>query len=234
MIKSKGHRFLLVFTIGVFLIFSFQKGDEVYQVGLEKLKSSTLNFKNLTKFSMDVNYSVFANPQNFETPYKSDKGRIVRQGSNFYQEEMGNIVVANSKYILRINQKSKIISIENREGVNMLPINFNMDSLSNRFESIKVIPQGYEYRLKRGFVSKMDILYTSNNLIKLMRSYYSNQMDLGEGMVQVVTQLEYKNLSTSFDLPNDFFSLSKYVTISGGNVILKGKYTSYHILNNLK
>jgi len=234
MINFRKYKLWLTFILGTFILFSFQRDEDVFQDGLTKLKTSILNFKNLPNFSMDVKYSMFVNPQNFDTPYKSNKGKIIRNNSNFYQEEMGNLVIANSEYILRVNTRSEVISIENRKNLNMLPINFDIDSVSIVFERIKVIPKGYEYSFKNGLVSKMEILYSENNLMRTVRSYYSKQVDLGEGMVQVVTQLDYQNLNTRPSIANDLFSLDKYVKITNKVVTLNNKYVNYDLINKLK
>jgi len=215
-------------------LLSFQSEGDETEKGVSKLKSCITRYLDIERFSMDVEYSMFTVGSGFNNPIEKGKGKMITQNGKVYQEELNTVTIANDKYLIKVNNKSKVISVakNSKQGISSKYV--QLDSMLNYIEMAREIDGGYEYYFKYGSIKKVDILFDSNGLIKTFRSYYRKQMNLGNGFVQVVSQIRYLNFNLKPVITEHTFSLSKYVQIKNGQIFLKADYKDYYILNNLK
>lgn len=208
--------------------------DLVDEDAIRMLESCGNKFIELKKFSMDVEYSVYYNSEDFAHPADKRSGKIVRDKDNFFQEEMGNIRLINKDCELILNKNSEFITVRDRIERTPDPVHFTTDSLKNVIVRTQEIKDGYCYYFKEGTVEKMEIITDSEGYLKIWRTWYRKPMDFGEGEVRVVTQMEYKNLDKKPKTDPYLFSTDPYVTISRkGEVKPVGAYQNYYILNQL-
>jgi len=225
------YKFLFVLILSAIGFSSFVDKDDD---GISKLKKCLERYIELEQFSMDIEYSIFKNSQNFSTPDEIKKGVMIKMGDMVYQEEMGNVVISNGQYLLEIDNRSKVLLVRDLPKNHVSSSNFNLDSMVNYIEKVKKIENGYEYWLSTGKADKIAVLFDTNGLIKTFRSFYTTQMDNGSGFIQVVSQLRYLNFTVNPIITNQTFSIEKYCVIKNGEIYPKGKYKNYNVLNNLK
>lgn len=203
--------------------------------GLEVLNNCINNYLALSRFKMDVEYSVFYNNQSdFSIPDDKESGKVICKNKNYYQEEMGNIKILNDKYELYIIKESEVLTISPRKREDLAPVNFELDSISSQIEKVDKIESGYRFYIKSGQIEKFDLVVDNSGFLTKFRNYYRQKMDFGDGEVQVVTQLRYYNFSENPKIDSDVFSIDKYVHVDKtGKVTPIGKYKNYYVLNQI-
>ncbi|MBI3134276.1 MAG: hypothetical protein HYZ14_06320 [Bacteroidetes bacterium] len=209
--------------------------NALLEEGLEALEACMKQYVDLKKFSLDVEYSVFYDSEDFDKPADKKEGKIIRSKDDFYQEEMGNIKVLNKDYELVLNKRAEFITVRNRFEKKIEPVFVETDSLAGYVTSVEKIADGYRYYLAEGQVEKFDLILDQEGYLKIWRSYYRDKMDFGQGEVNVITQLKYRNFVKNPKTDPAVFSLEPYVSITKkGEVTARGDYKNYYVLNQLQ
>lgn len=207
----------------------------IFDEGIQALKSCGELYITEKSFSLDVEYAVFFDHNDFTKPDDIQTGQIVKDKNNFYQNEMGNINLINNDYELTLIENAKIINVRKRMNKEIVPTNIYTDSLFSFIESIEKIENGYTYFFKEGQVTKMELVTTKSGHLEVIRYYYRDKMDYGNGPVQVVTQMRYLNFKIEKKIDPAFFSIEKYVAIGKKGVITpKKQFENYYILNQIQ
>lgn len=203
--------------------------------GFNALEKCIDLYLELKKFSVDVEYSVFYDKVVFDSPDDRRIGKVIRDGKNFYQREIENVKILNSDYEFSLNGRSKVISLNERTTRELNPVQFEIDSLRGFIEKTVKIPGGYQFYLNSGPVEKFDLILTGSGYMHILRNYYREKLDFGEGSKRVVTQVRYSNFNKGSGINKGVFSLDKYLSIDkAGNIKLKAGYENYHLINNIK
>ncbi|WP_027420460.1 hypothetical protein [Crocinitomix catalasitica] len=230
----------IFFSVLFFFLFSFSRTsikENDKDIAISALKHCTQLYIDLKKFKIDVEYSIYYDPINFENPDDSDNGVLIRKDQNFYKKEFDNITLINRKYQLRVDQLSEVIIVQSNLNTENIPSAVNLDSLSANVSQVKKIKDGYSYYLDLPTISQIDVIYDLNGYLKIMRNYYRHPMDFGEGEVKVVTQLKYENFKMNPEIDPIVFSIEKYLNVDqNGRFKGRGDYSHYHIITdqNLK
>lgn len=193
--------------------------------------SQCLNmYAELESFEIDIKYGVYYDSTNFDKPADTEVGKVIKSGGNYYRQEMDNLILLNKDYQFYIREKSKTMLVQKRIDDAQDLFTFSADSLVS---TVKEIPGGYHLTLKSGQLSAMDIIFDADGGLKKLRSYYRDKMDFGEGMSDVITEVEYVKFLKDPKIEKQIFSSERIVKIQGSHVEGVGKYASYKIINQL-
>jgi hypothetical protein len=208
--------------------------DAILKEGLDVLEKCSQQYIDLKKFSMDVEYAVFYNSENFDAPNDRKTGFILRDKNNFYQEEMGNIKLFNKDHELIINQRAEFMTVRNRADQEIAPAAFEADSLVKFITKAEKVEGGFRYYLQEGALEKFEIIVDSEGYMETWRTWYRDPMDFGEGEVKVITQMRYLNFTKKPKTDAGAFSVEKFISITKtGEVVAKEKYKDFYVLNQL-
>lgn len=217
-------------------IFSIrQSSSDDKSKGLEVLNTCVNNYLNLSRFKMDVEYSVFYNnTTDFSIPNDKEIGKIICKNNNFYQEEMGDITILNDDYELNIVSNSEVLVIAPRTTEELVPVAVDLDSLASQIEKVEKIENGYRFYTEYGPIEKFDLIIDKNGFLYKWRNFYREKMDFGAGEVHVVTQLKYYNFFKNPKIDSKIFSIDKYVSVDKtGKVVPQGDYKNYYVINQI-
>jgi hypothetical protein len=213
---------------------SVSNSEEIKVEGINALKRCTQLYLQLKNFSVDVEYGVFYNKTQFNTPDEVEKGKIVRSNQSFYQEQFGQITLLNSKYQVLINKDAAVLSVGPRGDYDQIPTQFEMDSLFTKIQRVVKIEGGYQFFLVDQVIEKYDVLFSAGGYLNKMRTYYKERVDFGEGPVKIVSQISYLNFTKNPKISPDLFSEKRYVQIDkNGMVSAISAYKSFYVINNL-
>lgn len=211
-----------------------RSADPMKMEGRNALKKCTQLYLKCKHFSVDVEYGVFYNKTDFNTPDEVEKGKIVRHNQSFYQEQFGQITMLNSKYQMLINKDAEVLTVGYRGDVNQIPAQVEMDSMFTKIQRVVKIEGGYQFYLNDEIIEKYDVLLSSGGYLNKMRTYYKKRVDFGEGPVRIVSQISYTNFTKSPKIKPDLFSEKKYIQIDkNGAVSPNSVYKSFYLINNL-
>ena len=209
--------------------------EEVRQKGINALATCSRLYIDLKQFSVDVEYSVYYNTKDFSHPSETEKGRIIRENEQFYQENSNKITVLNRNYVVNIDKNSSVIAVADRGDDLLIPKHVNLDSLGHKVEDVREIERGYQYDLTAGQISQMDLILTTQGYLEKLRFHYRYPIDFGEGEMTAVTEIRYFNFTKNPAIHPHFFSEKKYVNIlKTGEIVPVAKYKNYHVLNRLQ
>lgn len=218
-------------------LFAFQSIENTKEEGIKKLKHAIEIYTKAKYFSMDVEYTLFTVDSLSKKMIENGSGRVVRKNDNFYKKELNTTTIVNGNYLMTLNEKAKVISINNVFENEFSSKKEQMDSIAKFIVDVKKINRGYQYFFDKGDTKKIEVLYDKNGFIDTYRTYFRNKTNIGEDrLVNLMFQIRYYNFNTATNLntADDIFSINKYVIIKGKEVYPKTKYKDYYILNALK
>ena len=209
--------------------------QELFNHAKEVLKKGSMFYVDNEEFSVEAEYSVFYNSREFTKPAETGFGKMIRKGGNFYREQMGDITILNEAYEFQLDATIKTISLLDRGEKKLIPDNFEGPESWENIDSVFTIDGGYGYLISNNPVYRVDLILSKDGQPQIVRNYFRNQMDFGEGDVRVISQVRYFNHRDKPEITKDVFSLSNYIKITDDKeVSLKKNYEEYHLYSNLK
>jgi hypothetical protein len=223
------------------LVVAFNTDKQSYVSDYAKVKAAYNTANSLT---FTVTYKSF--DTNLAKPDTSFTGYFKVKGNKFYSKVVDNETCQNGKYYLAVDHGHKLIVFNKAINFSDIAVSAKpIDTLlkffdvsktdlktGNRFYSISSNAEDFMYK---SFSMEIDThtFFIKRISIKLKEVDGMYEDDLAKYLEEPVVEMLYGNYQNT-PLSDEVFDLSKYVTINSDvDVVPKGKYKSYTIINSL-
>lgn len=190
----------------------------------QQLKSDLVKmqntYRNAKSFSINVQLLLFENASDVK-PLNSFSGSVKMDGSNYFNEIMGQTFIKNSNYIVSVDHNAKRIIYKEvskySTSANMLSL--SIDSLLMRYKSAKFIKTADACLTYELIPNSFGAIYnkilitvdTTNYTLKSIVYFYTIKSTYQKAIIN------YSNIQLNIPISSSEFSEKSYININGSN-----------------
>jgi len=242
----------LILTCGLFVSIHAQD----YKVDMEK----AVRIWNENSYEIEMTHLFYPSLQSV-TPLETETVWICKSGENYHAKYYGLEVISNGLYNVAINDEQHIIAVVRREApktetseskeikelfeemANKITSSLGIDGTSSMQDAFTAYYLGegkgvktYRFDYTYGqYAHSMVNLSSKTGLIEKITVQLRDKVEIEPGKYsQAKVEIVFNKQVSGEKYPDNIFSTDTIFSVDkSGRVILKGKYTQYHLINQI-